>query len=280
MRGHVLVWHSQTPVWFFRKDYKLAGSMVDKQTMNARMEWYIKTVLNHVADWEAKNNDGKHIIYAWDVVNEAASDSAAGSRFLRGSNGEQSNWYAVYKDDSFIVNAFRFANKYAPADVLLSYNDYNTYSGNKTTAILKIIDDIQAAEKDATLPTRLNVLGMQSHVSMSYPSVSSYESAVKIFLAKGLDVQVTELDIANGKDKYDAEKLKAKYKEYFTIFLNNRKGDGKNGITGVTIWGIDDATTWLNALGMYKGYRQYPLLFNADYTCKPAFYGVIEAARK
>lgn len=289
MRGHVLVWHSQTPDWFFHKDFNTSEDYVDTDTMNARMEWYIKTVLTHVTEWENTNNSGKHIIYTWDVVNEATSDSATDTKWLRGSNGETSNWYSVYKDDSFIINAFRYANKYAPSDVLLAYNDYNTYigssnatgTGGKTNAILKLIDAVQACESDATLPTRLDVMGMQSHVGISYPNVTgtdSYETAVKKFIAKGLYVQVTEIDIANGTTTYNDATLKAKYKEYFTMFLNNRKTTSSKGISGVTIWGINDGSTWLNALTQYNGYTQYPLLFNDDYTCKPAFYGVIEAA--
>ena len=74
MRGHVLVWHSQTADWFFKEGYKSSGKLVDKATMTARQEWYIKSVLEHIKEWEDENNDGKRIIYCWDVVNEAAND--------------------------------------------------------------------------------------------------------------------------------------------------------------------------------------------------------------
>ena len=145
MRGHVLVWHSQTPVWFFQKNYSRNGEtdLVNPAEMNARMEWYIKTVLEHVADWEKKNNNGEHMILAWDVVNEAASDNSTETNYLRDESS--SKWFAIYKDVTFIVNAFRYANKYAPKDVELVYNDYGCASPNKNKAICKIIDAIQAA---------------------------------------------------------------------------------------------------------------------------------------
>lgn len=275
IRGHVLVWHSQTPAWFFKENYSLKqdAAFVDKDTMNARMEWYIKSVMDYVAEFENRYNKGNRIITMWDVVNEAVSDNASSSKWLR----EDSNWYRVYKSDEFIVNAFRYANKYAPKECILVYNDYNCYSPAKLKGICKVIDSIKAAP-DA----RIDAIGMQSHVKIDYPNVTghnSYEDAVQTFINKGLDVQVTELDIANGKKAYSSILLKAKYKEYFKMFLNNRKTEGKNGITGVTVWGLIDKSTWLNNQAEYKGHKQFPLLFKDDFTVKPAFWGVYEAAK-
>ena len=65
MRGHTLVWHTQAPGWFFREGYKDDGAYVDKETMLARMESYIRQLLEHVQE----NYPG--VIYCWDVVNEA-----------------------------------------------------------------------------------------------------------------------------------------------------------------------------------------------------------------
>ena len=274
MRGHVLVWHSQTPEWFFKENYSadLDAKYVDKATMTAREEWYIKTVLNHVKEWEDTYNDGERIVEIWDVVNEAVSDSAGSNKWLR----EDSSWYRVFGDETFIINAFRYANKYAPADVKLVYNDYNTYQPGKRTAICNLVDEIRSYP-DA----RIDAVGMQSHVSVDFPAITgkdSFEEAVQKFVEKGIDVQVTELDVANGKNKYSPMGLKNIYKEYFKVFIRNRKTEDKNGIMGVTIWGITDGGTWLDNLDMYRGFKQYPLLLNEDFTCKPAFYGVLEAA--
>ncbi len=273
LRGHTLVWHSQTPIWFFHKNYEINGetSFVSPNEMNARMEWYIKSVLEHVAEWEKENNNGEHMIFAWDVVNEAASDNASEANFLR--DGSSSNWFAIYQNESFIVNAFRYANKYAPKDVKLVYNDYSCSSVAKNKAICKIIDAIQAAP-DA----RIDAAGMQTHIGIN-DSVSNFETAVKNFLAKGINVQITEMDVANGSSAYNAMKLKECYKNFFKMFIENRKQPGKNGIEGITLWGVRDEWTWLNS--MHKGNIQYPLLFKGeDFICKPAYFGVIEAAEE
>lgn len=269
MRGHVLVWHSQTPDWFFRENYgSNKEAFVDSATMNARMEWYIKSVLEYIKDWEAKNNNGEHIVITWDVVNEAASDGATAKQWLR----TDSNWYRVYKSDEFIVNAFRYANKYAPKDVLLAYNDYGCSSVAKCGAICKIVDAIQA-----TPDARIDVVGMQTHVGMNTPVTgpNSFETSVQKFIEKGVDVQITEMDIGLDGHSYNSERQAEKYKEFFTMFLKNRKTEEKHGIRGVTLWGILDERSWISNNG---GIKQHPLLFSGNYTCKPAFYGVLEAA--
>ena len=257
MRGHVLVWHSQTPKAFFRVDYDENASLVDKDTMNARLEWYIKTVLEHIDSWEKINNNGEHIIWAWDVVNEAVADGQNG--VLRNSG---SDWYSIYKSDEFIVNAFRYANKYAPKDVLLAYNDYGCTDSGKRSGMLKILDDVIKAKDDQELPTRIDVMGMQSHIG-KYTTTSSFEQAVKDFTAKGVDVHVTELDIAT-EEKYDSAELAKVYGNFFKMFIKNRKTDSAHGISCVTIWGINDESTWINSPDQIKWHgnvTQYPLLF-------------------
>ena len=270
MRGHVLVWHSQTPDWFFKENYNSESAYVDKATMNARLEWYIKSVLEFVKTWEQENNNGKHIIITWDIVNEACTDGASDVNPLR----TQSPWYSIFKDDTFIVNAFRYANKYAPKDVKLAYNDYSCYSPAKTNAICQVVQDIQKA-KDA----RIDVVGMQSHVSMTYPGVASYETAVKRFLELGVDVQVTEMEIASGGRAVTQAQLKDEYAKYFNLFLKYRKVPGKNGISGVTLWGTKDEVSWIRNNSDANNKVQRPLIFEKDYECKPAFFGVLETAQ-
>ena len=271
MRGHVLVWHSQTPDWFFKQNYDASKPYVDKAEMTARQEWYIKSVLEFVKNWEEINNDGKHIIITWDVVNEACTDGAWTEDPLRTA----SPWYSIYKDDSFIVNAFRFANRYAPSDVKLAYNDYSCYSLSKTKAICKVVQDIQAAH-DA----RIDVIGMQSHVSMTYPTLADYEKAVQTFLALGVDVQVTEMEIAFGGKLANQEALADLYADYFKLFLKYRKLPGKNGISGVTSWGTRDEASWIRNNSDSMNKVQRPLLFEKEYECKPAFWAVLEVAQK
>lgn len=283
MRGHVLTWHSQTPDDFFAEGYSadvgsdgLLTNPVDKETMTARHEWYIKTVLGCVAAWEKANGygDGSHIIWAWDVVNEACADDASDGHWYRGdTSGSKdkkpesggSRWYQIYGSDEFIVNAFRFANAYAPADVKLCYNDYNEYMSGKTAAVEHLVKTVQngsAGTVDGeSVSPRIDVVAMQSHLGTAWPGVSSYEAALKKFLALGCDVHVSELDFS--AESEDAA-VKA-YGEYFTLFRKYGKSySGANRITSVTVWGINNENSWINPSSYGKKVKTYPLLFNLD----------------
>lgn len=89
--------------------------------MTLRHEWYIKTMAEH---YMGENSKYKDMFYGWDVVNEAISDGRGTYR----NENENSTWWRVYGSNEFIINAFRFANKYVPADVELYYNDYGDCS--------------------------------------------------------------------------------------------------------------------------------------------------------
>ncbi len=297
MRGHVLTWHSQTPDDFFAVGYKAVESNgvlknpVDKETMTARHEWYVKTVLECVAKWEKANGygEGNHIIWAWDVVNEACADDVTKKDWLRGATvatknkssdvyPQGSRWYQIYESEEFILNAFRFANAYAPEDVLLCYNDYNEYVSAKTDAICSLISLIQNGEAKTvngkSVKPRIDVMGMQSHVGTSYPGAAAYETAVKRFLAMGLDIHVTELDFSAATQSAAAKA----YADYFKVMQKYGKSyAGSNKITCVTIWGLANENSWINPS---NGKTTYPLLFTkkADkYFTNDSFDAVIEA---
>lgn len=305
MRGHVLTWHSQTPDDFFAEGYsaeyngELISNPVSKDVMTARHEWYIKTILEYVNDWEAENGygTGNHIIWTWDVVNEAIADDATKTDYLRGSTSgtkdktptppagsnqaQGSRWYQIYKSDEFIVNAFRFANAYAPADVPLAYNDYNEYmdysGGWKTTGILNLIESIKKGEAQTingkSVAPRIDVMGMQSHVGDDWPGVGGYEDAVKRYLDAGVDIHVSEFDIA----AKSSNSSKSTYSEYFKMLKKYGKSySGTNKITNITIWGLNNENSWINSKS------KYPLLFNKindEYIPNDSFDAVIEAAK-
>lgn len=263
VRGHVLVWYSQTPSWFFTKDYTDNyddSNWCDKETMLKRMEAYIKGV------FEALAEDYSDIdFYAWDVVNEAWTDGGTPREAGKYEDyNESSAWVRVFGDNSFIEPAFEYARKYAPKGTKLYYNDYNEYIDGKTDAMIKMAKDLKAKGL-------IDGLGLQSHLNVSnnktpepYPSAWQYENALKKFSELGLDLQITELDATVDSVVEDRFKLQAKY--YSDIMDAIVKY--KDYISAVVFWGTTDDQSWRN--------DRDPLLFDATYKAKPAFDAIID----
>ncbi|MBO4414998.1 MAG: endo-1,4-beta-xylanase, partial [Lachnospiraceae bacterium] len=110
MRGHTLVWYSQTPDWIFHEDFDASKVLVDRETMLARMESYIKQVFEKLDELGYTD-----IFYAYDVVNEA---------WMENGTMRQNRWSEIIGDD-YLWYAFYYADKYAPESIDLYYNDYN-----------------------------------------------------------------------------------------------------------------------------------------------------------
>ncbi len=275
IRGHVLVWHSQTPEWFFHEDYDESKPYVSKDTMNLRLEWYIKTIAEHFTGSGSKYKD---MFYGWDVVNEAVSDSTGTYR----SDSEKSSWWAVYHSNEFILNAFTYANKYMPASVELYYNDYNEWFSSKRNGIVQLLKDVKA--KDGA---RIDGMGMQGHYQTSgTPTVDEFETAVKAYYDVVGQVQITELDFA-ASSSYDGTSAtqQAEYerqaKRYQDIYNSVRrlKKDGYI-VRNITIWGVIDKNSWLQTSSSVGGgtdgsRKQCPLLFDDDYQVKPSYWAFV-----
>lgn len=257
MRGHTLVWFSQTPRSLFAEKYSndQNAPLVSREKMLKRMENYIKNVI----EYANKNYPG--VIYAWDVVNEAINIDDGQKDGLR---TKDNLWYQVVGPD-YIEKAFEFARKYASKDQKLFYNDYSTADKTKCDYIVKLLTKL----KDKGI---IDGIGMQSHISIDSPSIMDIDTTTREYAKLGLEVQVTELDMAMNKNtKADLQKQATNYKRLFILF--KRWKDQGIKITNVTFWGITDDQSWLNNL---NGDTEYPLLFDDKYKKKPAFYGVLQ----
>ena len=296
VRGHVLVWHSQTPEWFFHEDYNKANDYVDKDTMNMRLEWYIKTVLTHFTGPDSKYKD---MFYGWDVVNEAISDSNGQLRtdaekpdepLSSDTHGSNSSWYHIYGSNEFIINAFKYANKYAPESLELYYNDYNETEIKKRNGIIELLTAIKENEGPAGEGTRISAMGMQGHYHMDQPAANDVEASAKAYAAVVGAVQITELDI-RASEEYDGseeskveenEKLRKRYNMlYYT--LKSLKNTAGIDVAGITFWGTVDHYSWLQYVsnvggGSTKKKPQMPLLFDENYEPKPAFFVFAQTA--
>lgn len=272
VRGHVLVWHSQTPEWFFHEEYNVDKPYVDQQTMLARMENYIRQVMEH---YEGADSPYQGMIYAWDVVNEAVNDTDGGMR-------TDSSWFRVFNSSDFVEQAFVYANRYAPAHIKLFYNDYNDTNPKKADGICKLIEQIKANPE-----ARIDGMGMQGHYDMDFSDVL-FKQAAKKYAAVVDEIQITELDLKASRG-FDGENTEEEYQKQAQVYkslydaVKSMKQEGVS-ITAIVFWGTDDRHSWLqsaNAVGgSADGTRvQCPLLFDKDYEKKPAFWAFVDDSK-
>lgn len=247
VRGHTLVWHGQTPAWLFKTGYNGGAGFVNQSVMNARMEFYIKTVMNHVYSSQYGS-----VVYAWDVVNEYLHSPA------------DSSWVKIYGGVStspqFVKDAFRYASEtlsyYKLTDkVSLFYNDYNEYM--EADNIVKMINFINAEKKIC------NGVGGQAHLASTFPSASYFKQAYSKFVNAGFEIQITEFD-AGAK----SEQEQATYVYDVMKSVNElKKAGGK--ITGFTWWGLSDDVSWRR--------ENSPLLHSNINTPKASYYRTLDA---
>ncbi len=222
MRGHTLVWHSQLPSW--------VSSISDANTLRSVMN-------NHITQ-EMSHYKGK--IYAWDVVNEAFAD---------GSSNHRSSVFQNVLGNGFIEEAFKTARS-VDSSAKLCYNDYNIEDWNaaKTQGVYNMVKDF----KSRGVP--IDCVGFQSHFGTGGPP-SNFQTTLSNFAALGVDVQITELDIAQASS--------TNYSNTVRACMNVSR------CTGITVWGIRDSDSWRSG--------DSPLLFDNNGNKKAAYSAVLSA---
>lgn len=266
MRGHVLIWHTQMPDWYFKKGYDENGELIDKSVLRNRMDSYFKQVIEYC---ESKYPG---VVYTWDVVNEAVEQDGYGY--------EETYWYKIYGGIGYIADAFQIARKYASPSVKLFYNDYNTFEPLKTQKIIEIIKPIFEAGN-------LDGIGMQAYYNADYPEIRSgrdnIRDAILQFAKEGFEIDFTEFTVRVADVKNvttdDYVKQAERYKEILNMILEIKKS-GKANITSITFFGLMDEH-YFHFTGedvVNPGENEYTRLFDKYLKPKPAFYAVLEAA--
>ena len=269
--GHTLVWHNQTPEWVFQDG---DGQPLDREALLERMRNHIHTVVGRY----------KGRIDGWDVVNEALNEDGT----LR-----ETPWMRIIGED-YLEKAFQFAHEADP-DAELYYNDYSLENPAKRDGAVRLVQGLL----DKGIPVA--GIGTQGHhmLPSDMPSVEAQEATIEAFADLGVDVMITELDIAVlprpqrhwGADITQSAELRdelnpypdalpdsmqqalaQRYADLFAVFLEHQ-----DKISRVTFWGVRDSDSWLNNWPI-RGRTSYPLLFDKEGRPKPAFYSVVGLA--
>lgn len=265
VNGHTLIWHQQSPDWFFTDN----GRPADRELVLRRMRDHIAAVGEHFA--------GK--VKSWDVVNEAIDD---GNDYLR-----KSKWLTGIGGE-FIAEAFIAARKADPKAELY-YNDYNIERQPKRDKTLRLIRDL----KRRGAP--VDGIGIQGHWQLDHIPFKDIEDAILAFHSEGMRVMITELDIdvitrktagsevgireqdsadpfSNGLPDVHQQRLADQYARLFALFLKH-----EDKIARVTFWGLHDGRSWLNYWPSRR--TNHPLLWNRALQPKPALSAVLALTR-
>ena len=254
VRGHCLLWSEYNPAWLSK------GSFTPEQLSNLLRE-HITTVMKHYS--------GK--VFAWDVVNES---------FLANGNIEPSIWYdspgigLSGKGTAYIEQAFRWARAADP-EALLFYNDYDTEGLNaKSDAVYAMVKDF----KKRGVP--IDGVGIQAHiVSLDVKEISSLAANLARLRALGLQIHITEMDVALPLDATGALLDQADLKRQADIYQFVAKACLQQpGCTAFQTWGFTDKYSWIP--GYTKGAKGKALLFDQVYAPKPAYNALREVLER
>lgn len=245
VHGHTLIWYNSFPDWF-------KNQQNDSVAFEAKVKVYIKDVVGRY----------KGKVKSWDVVNEVFADGGA----LR----DETVIKPIFKDPiGFYGRCFQYAREADP-DAKLFYNDYSVViDAGKRAAIKKMV----ARFKAKGYP--IDGLGDQFHYSVN-TNRQVMTTGFTDLASTGLLIHISELDIkvnVNKSDSYffsdeEAQKQADTYKyivEMYETLPQNQK-------FAITTWGVTDKYTWLTEAWNPK---EYPLLFDIDYSKKAAYVGFL-----
>jgi endo-1,4-beta-xylanase len=266
VRGHALVWHRQNPKWLTEGKYT-SGELAEI------LEKHIKTVAGHYR--------GK--IFAWDVVNEAFDElrqgelrstiwrdqpgiAIASSYELRATSNPgrpELEARSSTQSYSYIERCFRWAHEADP-QALLFYNEAEAETMNpKSDAIYAMVRDF----RQRGVP--IDGVGFEMHIAHLHADVASISANIKRFTALGVQVHITEMDVAlpvdaEGNARAEDLQLQADiYRQIATACVSHP------GCTAIQTWGFTDKYSWIGSHS--KKAEGAALLFDRNYRSKPAY---------
>jgi endo-1,4-beta-xylanase len=251
VRGHCFVWHQQVPEWV------TAGAkshQYDAAALNKIPQEHISTVAGHYA--------GR--VWAWDVVNEA---------FNPDGTMRSTVWYDAPgigfagNGTGYIEQAFRWAHAADP-NARLFYNDYDTEAINaKSDAVYAMAKGFRARG------VPLHGIGFQAHVNLKFDdpkTLNSFAANLKRFSDLGLEIHITELDVALDDDTPASLQAQGElYRKVTEICLQNPS------CRVLQTWGFTDKYSWIPSYS--KGKQGWALPFDTTYQEKPAYAGMLHA---
>ena len=249
VHGHALLWYSSFPDWFKTAAY-------DSLNFENSVKTYITAVVGRY----------KSKISSWDVANEIFADD--------GSLRVESFVYKTFKDPiGFYGRCFQYARNADP-NVKLFYNDYDqVLNSAKRYSMKKMVERF----KKEGYP--IDGIGDQFHTTI-WTSKTTIKSGLTDIATTGLLVHISELDIRVNQNKSDSyvfdDTEKQKQSDMYKSIVESFESLPQAQKYAITTWGISDKYTWLTGWWHPK---EYPLLFDTNYSKKKAYDGFLSGLK-
>jgi endo-1,4-beta-xylanase len=218
-------------------------------------------------------NKYKSRVRAWDVINELFANDGSLRNNANSANGANDLFvWSNYMGDDFALKAFKYAALADPTATLF-INDYGLENNStKLTALINYVKWLK------TQGAKVDGIGTQMHINM-YTRHDGIDEMMQKLAATGLKIRISELDVTTNIDNkipYVLTPLDAFGQEemYRYVINSYRKYIPKAQQFGITIWGLHDTSSWL-----YNNGKQYPLLFNGDFSKKSTYAAVLAALK-
>jgi endo-1,4-beta-xylanase len=240
VRGHTLVWHLALPKW-------VDETKLSHEELTAALRDHIRTEMTHF----------RGRLCAWDVVNEALEDDGT---------PRDTVWRRALGPD-YLDQVYRWAHEADPKTKLF-YNDYNAEGlGVKSDAVYALVKGM----KERGVP--IHGVGLQMHLlGGPPPPVADVAANMKRLAALGLEIHVTELDVAIQDMKgTEAERLAEQAQIYRQVLETCLS---QPACKALVMWGFTDAHTWIPEV---TNHPDAPLIFDEEYRPKPAYIAMREA---
>jgi len=239
VRGHTLAWHNQTPEWFQEWDHT-PGQIRD----------FLRDHIHTTAGRYRSKLD------TWDVVNEAVADDGTMRENL---------WYEALGEE-YLDDVFHFADEVTGDDTDLYYNDYGADSVNvKSDAIYDMVERLL----DRGVP--IDGVGLQMHALHAKPDPERVADNVRRFKDLGLEVEITEMDVAYLPDD-DPGDQDARWEKQADFYRDITEVCLDEGVDTLVVWGVRDSDSWIP--NWFESLTDDPLLFDGANDPKPSYHAI------
>lgn len=242
------------------------GNEAVEQKVDEAMKNYITTMMTRY----------KGKVKAWDVVNEPMTEAGAlrtDANTTVPQGATDFFFWSKYLGRDYAFKAFQYAAETDP-DALLFINEFNLETSRaKLDSLIAFVKEMR--DRGA----KIDGIGTQMHISWN-TTRAGIDEAFRKLAETGLQVRISELDVrVNPGAKPDFvltpqfEAYQATMYEY--VIQSYIKHVPPAQRHGITIWGVSDNLSWL-----FNDGRDFPLLYNADFTRKAAYGGVLNGTRQ